>query len=64
MFVLNNAFENDIIKIGGEIIYIFVLYGIEIYRTTDKKNAYEMLNDFIKSGDYTVELWRNGKRVY
>lgn len=45
-------------------MYIFVLYGIEIYRTTDKKNAYEMLDDFIKSGDYTVELWRDGKRVY
>ena len=45
-------------------MYIFVLYGIEIYRTTDKKIAYEMLGDFIKSGDYTVELWRDGKRVY
>ena len=45
-------------------MYIFVLYGIEIYRTTDKKNAYKMLDDFIKSGDYTVELWRDGKRVY
>ena len=45
-------------------MYIFVLYGIEIYRTADKKIANEMLNDFIKSGNYTVELWRDGKRVY
>ena len=45
-------------------MYTFVLYGIEIYRTTDEKIAYDMLNDFIKSGDYTVELWRDGKRVY